>query len=308
MIRDLRVYDMPRMILDNRKMGPDLACTLDKLAFNTPGILDQLSSAINLITRKRNSRSKIFTEGNVIRGVASVRKRSGQKVWEIHLLKLSNELEQWALEFLESLSLAASKEGADKIFLRLPAVTHIEEIAKQAGFIQCETETLYWREPLSSEARNGSAYIRAMEKFDYYPVYRLYNEVVPQKVKAIYAATLDEWADAAEFYGAGIWQGVYGGQNFVKGWVQTGLNRYAYNMLNIMVYPEEEISVSEALVSSGMQRSNSRSPFLCLVPYYQTSLPRILEKRGFIPIGEYCLWVKPTKVRVMNSGMAPVGV
>ncbi len=307
MIRDLRAYDVFRMLVDNRKTGPDLACTSDKLGYSASGILDQLSSAINLITRKQNSRSKICIDGHGIKGIVSARKRASSKVWEIHLLKLCADLEHWALEFLEGLSLVASKEGADKILLRLPVGNRVEEIAKQAGFIQCETETLYWREALLSQIQRESPYIRIMDKSDYYPVYRLYNEVVPQKVKAIYASTLDEWGDAAEVYGNGIWQGVYGSQDFVRGWIQVGSNRHAANVLNLMVHPEEEVSVSEALMSWGMQQSNFRHPFLCLVPYYQTSLSWILEKRGFIPIGEYCLWVKPTKARVMNSEMAPVG-
>ena len=307
MIRTLRTTDLLRVLLDSRSMGPDWAQTWEKVAGNASSALTPVAMAKGLILSQGRERYGVLAEGLRLRALASVRARSGPKAWEVHCLNLSPEREQEGTELLERLCMLAGDVGGERVFLRLPAVSRVFKLARQAGFIPCAQETLYRREVSPSSTPLTAKFIRPFLSPDEYPIFQLYNACVPSKVKAEYALTFDEWSDALEPAGKRVQQGIYEAQGCLRGWVRVGSGNRSANRIEIMMHPEEEASAWEDLVSWGLQQGSPATPFLALVPDYQPTLPWVLEKKGFIPTGKYHLMVKSIAVRVKESALAPAG-
>ncbi|MDP6101698.1 MAG: hypothetical protein QF579_00085 [Dehalococcoidia bacterium] len=306
-IRTLRTTDLLRFLIDGRNLGPDLAQTWDKVGNNTGSVPSMTSKASGLVLHQERERSSVLAEGLHLRALASVRARSGPTAWEVHCLNLPPETEEEGTELLEKLSILVGDEGGERVFLRLPMLSPITKLAKEAGFLFCTQETLYRREASSSPVPATAKFIRPFLPPDEYPIFRLYNECVPSKVKSEYALTFDEWNDAMESCGNEVQQGIYEAQSCVRGWVRVGYGKRSANRLEIMVHPEEESGVWDDLISWGLQQGRLVTPFLSLVPDHQHTLAWMLEKKGFIPTDEYYLMVKPITVRVKDSALAPVG-
>ena len=307
MIRTLRTTDLLRVLLDGRSMGPDWAQTWEKVGGKASNNLSPTAVARGLVLQREKERYSVLTEGLHLRALASIRARSGPRAWEVHCLNLSPETEKEGTELLERLCMLAGDEGGEKVFLRLPAQSHVFELARLAGFLPCAQETLYRREASPSPAPLTAKFIRPILPPDEYPIFRLYNECVPSKVKRTYAMTFDEWNDALEPSGEKVQQGIYEAQGCLRGWVRVGSGKRAANRVEIMIHPEEEACVWEDLVSWGLQQGRPMAPFLALVPDHQPTLAWVLEKKGFIPTGEYNLMVKSIAVRVKDSALAPAG-
>ncbi|MDP6102859.1 MAG: hypothetical protein QF579_06145 [Dehalococcoidia bacterium] len=306
-IRALRTTDLLRVLLDGRNMGPDLAQTWEKVGGKMNSTLSPTSMARGLVLQRERERCSVLTEGLHLRGLASVRARSGPRAWEVHCLNLSPEMEKEGTELLERLCMLTGDTGGERVFLRLPAESHGVRLAKQAGFLPCAQETLYRREVSLSPLPLTAKFIRPFFSPDEYPVFRLYNECVPSKVKTIYALTFDEWNDALEPSGEKVQQGIYEDKGCLRGWVRVGSSKREANRVEIMVHPEEEAGAWEDLVSWGLQQGRPTAPFLVLVPDHQPTLGWVLERKGFIPTGEYNLMVKSIAVRVKDSALAPAG-
>ena len=306
-IRTLRTTDLLRVLLDGRSMGPDWAQTWEKVGGKANGTLSPTAMASGLVLQRERVRCSVLTKGMHLRALASVRARSGPRAWEVHCLNLSLEMEMEGTELLERLCVLAGDGGGERVFLRLPAQSHVVGLARQAGSPPCAQETLYRREASPSPIALTAKFIRPFFPIDEYPIFRLYNECVPSKVKRTYALTFDEWNDALEPSGEREQQGIYETQGCLRGWVRVGSGKRAANRVEIMVHPEEETSSWEDLVSWGLQQGRPMTPFLALVPDHQTTLVRVLERKGFIPTGEYNLMVKSIAVRVKKSALAPAG-
>ena len=201
----------------------------------------------------------------------------------MHCLNLSPEIENEGAKLLEKLCMLVGDEGGEKVFLRLPNLSPVVKLARQAGFLFCTQETLYRREASPSSPSITAKFIRPSMTPDEYPIFRLYNECVPSEVKSEYALTFDQWSDAMEACGSGAQQGIYESKSCVRGWVRVGYGKRAANRLEIMVHPEEEPAVWDDLLSWSLQQGRPMTPFLSLVPDYQSTLAWVLEKKGFIP-------------------------
>ena len=307
MIRTLRTADLLRVLLDGRSMGPDWAQTWEKVGGKASNNLSTTAMARGLVLQRGRERCSVLTEGLRLRALASIRVRSGPRAWEVHCLNLSLEMGKEGTELLEKLCMLAGDKGGEKVFLRLPAQSHVFELARQAGFLPCAQETLYRREVSLSTVPLTAKFIRPFFAPDEYPVFRLYNECVPSKVKTVYALTFDEWNDALEPSGESVQQGIYEDKGCLRGWVRVGSSKRAANRVEIMVHPEEEAGAWEDLVSWGLQQGRPTAPFLVLVPDHQPTLGWVLERKGFIPTREYNLMVKSIAVRVKDSALAPAG-
>jgi len=262
--------------------------------------------AKELILHSEKERCSVLTEGLHLKALASVRARSGPQAWEVSCLSLATDIGKQSTELLEGLCILAGEGGGQRVFLRLPATSPLLGLAREAGFISCVHETLYRKEATLLPPYNTAKFIRPFTTKDEYQTFRLYNECVPARVKLEYALTFDEWRDALEPSGKSVQQGVYEDGGCVRGWVRVGSGRRSANRLEIMVHPQEETGVWQGLVSWGLHQGNPEAPFLALIPDHQSSLALILEKKGFVRVGQYHLLVKSTSVRVKESALAPV--
>ena len=306
MIHTLRSTDLLMALLGNSRIGADCAQTWDKVGVTSPSALSFASLAKGLALHGDSEWYSISTDGMQLQGLASVRPRSGPIAWEVDRFCLSPEVEREGVALLERLCAVAGEHGGQRVFLRLPALSPVVGLAKEAGFIHCTQETLYRLESLTSPLPDACELIRPLRRPDEFSVFRLYNQCVPARVRLVYALTFDEWSHALEPFGKRTRQGVYETGGSLRGWARVGSDKQnAVNTLEVMAHPGEEAGVWDDLVSWGLQQGRAMSPFLSLAPYYQPTQGLALERRGFTPVREYQLMVKPMAVRVKDSALAP---
>ena len=247
----------------------------------------------------------VLTEGMHLRALASVRTRSGPKAWEVHLLNLPPDIEREGIELLERLCALAGEQGGERVFLRLPALNRVVDLARDAGFVRCAQETLYRREAMPSPGPCDESAIRNLAPADAYHVFLLYDRCVPSRVKWEYAMTFDEWSHALESPGKRVRQGVYEVRGSVLGWARVGSGGQSVNSLEVMMHPSEDEVAWDNLVGWALQQGRPSAPFLSLVPSHQPEQVRALERAGFAPVRQYQLMVKPLAVRVKDRALAP---
>ena len=304
-IRRLRTTDLLWYLIDGPRLGPSLAQTWDRVGKGAENPPSTRSVAGGLALHRERERGSVLTEGMHLRALASVRTRSGPKAWEVHLLNLPPEIEREGIELLERLCALAGEQGGERVFLRLPALNRVVDLARDAGFVRCAQETLYRREPLpSAEPRDESA-IRRLTPSDAYHVFLLYDRCVPSRVKWEYAMTFDEWSHALESPGKRVRQGVYEVRGSVQGWARVGSGGQTVNSLEVMMHPSEDAAAWDNLVSWALQQGRPLAPFLSLVPSHQPEQARSLERADFVPVRQYQLMVKPLAVRVKDRALAP---
>ncbi|MDE2860336.1 MAG: hypothetical protein OYI31_03070 [Chloroflexota bacterium] len=304
-IRRLRTTDLLWYLIDGPRLGPSLAQTWDRVGKSADSPPSPRSVAGGLALHRERERGSVLTEGLHLRALASVRTRSGPKAWEVHLLNLPPEIEHEGIELLEGLCALAGEQGGERVFLRLPALNRVVDLAREAGFVRCTQETLYSREALPPAEQGDESAIRQLEPSDAYQVFLLYDRCVPSRVKWEYAMTFDEWSHALESPGKRVRQGVYEVRGSVRGWARVGSGRQSVNSLEAMMHPSEDEAAWDTLVSWALRQGRSSAPFLSLVPSHQPEQARALERADFVPVRQYQLMVKPLAVRVKERAFAP---
>ena len=304
-IRTLRTTDLLWYLIDGPRLGPSLAQTWDRVGNGVDGPPSPRSVAGSLALHRERERGSVLTEGLHLRALASVRTRSGPKAWEVHLLNLPPEIDREGIELLERLCVLAGEHGGERVFLRLPALNRVVDLAREAGFVRCAQETLYRREAMPPVGASEESGIRPIAPSDAYNVFLLYDRCVPSRVKWEYAMTFDEWSHALESPGKRVREGVYEDRGSVLGWARVGSGRQSVNSLEAMMHPSEDATAWDSLVSWALRQGRASAPFLSLVPSHQPEQERALERAGFMPVRQYQLMVKPLAVRVKESALAP---
>lgn len=307
MIRTVRTTDLLKVLLDGRRVGQDWAQPWERVGSDPARCLSLRTLAQGLPLRRGTERCNVLSEGARVTGVASVRPRSGPKAWEMHCLSIAPGAEDEGVELLERLCMVVGDEGGERVFLRLPASGPVLTIARQAGFLHCYGETLHRKDAPGNVSMAGAKFVRPVFPSDEHGVFRLYCECVPQEVKMACAVTFDEWYDAVEPWGAGEVRGVYEDKESVRAWARVAGGKGLVNRLELMAHTGEEPSTWDDLVTWGFQNGRPGAPFQVLVPEYQSTLSWVLERRGFIPVGEYQVMVKSIAVRAKESALAPAG-
>ena len=304
-IRRLRTTDLLWYLIDGPRLGPSLAQTWDRVGNGADSPPSARSVAGGLALHRERECGSVLTEGMHLRALASVRTRSGPKAWEVHLLNLPPEIESEGIELLERLCALAGEQGGERVFLRLPALNRVVDVAREAGFKRCAQETLYRREAAPLAEPTDESALRSLTPSDAYQVFLLYDRCVPSKVKWEYAMTFDEWSHALESPGKRVRQGVYEAGGVVRGWARVGSGRQSVNSLEAMMHPSEDAVEWDNLISWALQQGRLSAPFLSLVPSHQPEQARALERADFAPVRQYQLMVKPLAVRVKERAFAP---
>ena len=164
MIHTLRSTDLLMALLGNSRIGADCAQTWDKVGVTSPSALSFASLAKGLALHGDSEWYSISTDGMQLQGLASVRPRSGPIAWEVDRFCLSPEVEREGVALLERLCAVAGEHGGQRVFLRLPALSPVVGLAKEAGFIHCTQETLYRLESLTSPLPDACELIRPLRR------------------------------------------------------------------------------------------------------------------------------------------------
>jgi hypothetical protein len=308
MIRELRTTDLLRMLLGAGYLAQDWAQPWDKVGLNIKKGRRFDTATLRMLIDKNAVKYSLLGGGKETRSLASVRERSGPKAWEIHRLSLSLDVEADGVELLEQICPMVAAGGGERVFIRLNISSPIVDIARRAGFVPYLQETLYSKEPPSYWRQGHNDMLESTPYCDPYDIFRLYSECVPSNIKRAYGLTFDEWRDAAEPWGADQINKVYLGDGTVIGWARVICRKNIANQMELMVRPGEESAIWDQMITWGLQQGTTDLPSFVMVPDYQSPLTWTLEKRGFIPTGDYVLMVKSIAIRVKDPTYALAGV
>lgn len=244
----------------------------------------------------------ISVKGPTLRGLVSARKRGSRLAWEIDCLINAEDNDNGVLmSLLDQVTEAAGKSGALKIYLRVPSGSALETGAARCAFVPYRYERVYRAPVADLEPAASLAVLRRRTKADMYPLFQLYNAVVPEQVRRAEGATLAEWTAAQEGIGRAT-QYVCDNEGRVDGLVRVAgdgdIGRF-----DILARDGE----LDGLLATAIARIANREVAYALVPHFQDGLARRLEALGFVADeDEYTVLSRRTVRPVKSSATVPV--
>lgn len=242
----------------------------------------------------------VSVKGPTLRGLLSARKRGSKQAWEIDcLINATDDDNAVLMSLLDQTTAAAGKSGGLKIFVRLPAGSDTEETVARCGFAPYVREIVYRRGMEQAEAYGLPDELRRRSKADVYPIFQLYNSVVPHEIRRVEAMTFAEWSAMQESLGRTS-QYVLERDGKVRGWLRVAgdgdIGRF-----DVLA----EADALDDLIEAGIAKVSNRETAFVLVPEYQEAARRRLESRGFEAAEEYTVLARRTVRLVKEPKMVP---
>ena len=320
--------DALRCILLNTPRSPNLAATKD--AFGP----QHIPLPVNLLKEGLfpcKERCTLATwDGLRLRALASARMRAGPRAWEIQRLYVPGKdgmhdgstdgmAQRWEplasdsslqkdkeeiVELLEALTVHAASMGAQRVFLRVPSVSPVADIAQRAGFLANSTEILLEGGGRSwGERQAHDLVLRPRLPHEDYSIFQLYSAATPSSVRSGVGMTFDQWKDSRDGGGGGIREEVHEREGRIVAWLGSDLGSRPPRV-ELMVHPD----AGEALPALLDYALEGQGVQLWLVPEYQEFLGRLLIHRGFREVAHFSLLVKTTTARIKSPSLSPAEV
>jgi len=231
-------------------------------------------------------------EGRV-RGLLSVRPRTGPRAWEVAYLSIPPEEE--ALALLQEPGLALAERGAERLFLRLPADSPLLDLARRVSFLPYGEEDLFLAPtPLPSPPPLP---LRPRSPHDDQQLFQLYSLLVPPQIRQAEGMSLQEWRESQERWGT---ERVWEKERRAQGWLRLE-KKGGRGTLEVLATPEG----LEGLLGYALRRLRGGGPFLCFAFPFQEELERLLVAYGFRKVGENTLLVKELVARARQPAFIP---
>lgn len=249
-----------------------------------------------------------WIEQNGIRGLLTIRQRSGPSAWEVSSIYLEQGHEKIGFNLLDALGMTTDLLPISRFFLRLPQDSGLLETARQAGFSLYASQRLYGLSARSSEPEKliptGVRFRRKSPGEDFQH-FQLYGRAVPERIRQAEGMTFEEWRESRERVLRGVnylceWKGK------AVGWVNFK-RRCGKVCLEIVASEGEELVLKEIL-SWALAGVVSVPEIHCLVYAHQTRLCRLLEDRGFEVVKEHSLFAREQVVRVKEHYLVAAGL
>lgn len=242
----------------------------------------------------------VSVKGATLRGLISARKRGSKQAWEIDCLIDAAEDDNGVLmSLLDQMTEAAGRSGAHKIFLRLAVGSAIAQAAPRSGFMPYVREQIYSRDIDGDVTNAVPDGLRRRSKEDLYPVFQLYNALVPAEVRRLEGMTFEEWISAQESLGR-MTQYVIERDGRIRGWLRVArdgdLGRF-----DVLAEPD----VLDDLIAGALAKVASRERVCVLVPEYHMALASRLDALGFEPDTEYAVFARRTVHPVKARATVP---
>lgn len=195
-VRTLLPTDLPALLAHPGLSSANAAYPRERLgAGDSQATLSIVRDQLRAFARQRSAWVSLRRQR--LQGLVGARQRGGNEAWEIdYLLDATKDLGQTA-GLLEYAVAQAGKEGAQKLFLRLPSDSSLLQPAIQTGFVAYQEETLYLREAGAGDTSAPDG-LRIATAADSYQLFRLYCAAIPESVRRFEAASFDEWHAAQE--------------------------------------------------------------------------------------------------------------
>ena len=277
---------------------------LPNLAITVTGLCQPRSfrrSLLGLSRRRFSPRSRdnawVLTDGAKVRGIASVRIRSGAKSWELsHLYVDLTDRVSVARLLEKAAAAAASTHGAERVFLRVDSGSLVIPVARLAGFFPCFGETLYRGVDVSysdgSLLFDAENRLRSRRPADDYNLFRLFNASTPVRVRQLTGMTFDQWRASLEPRPGRRSERVFEVDGEIKASLET-TRRFNTANLSVMLHPDYA-GLTEDIVEAGIRQVSRAGTVFALVEDHAPEVASALERRGLTPSGHFQMLVKST--------------
>ena len=281
--------DLVALIAHDGRVYPNEAKTWDRMGAGNGGPHPLGTALEQWLSFATGKHTWVSVHGATIRGLVSARRRAKRTAWEVDCLINADEDRSVAHSLLERMAAGTTKEGAERIFLRLAAESPMVEIARSVGFFTYAHETLYRSDEPAPTPDPGLPF-RLASKADAFGIYQLYSAVTPANVRAIEGATFREWQAAREPWGGNPSDLVLEEEGIITGWLRLlSDNESRFSML---IHPQRRDA--EAFLETALTRLKGSRPVLCLAPSRGDSLSRLLRRLAFSPVENYVMMAKRT--------------
>ena len=192
--------------------------------------------------------------------------------------------------------------GAERIFLRVEADSHILRAARLAGYFPSHREIVYQGTPGRIESSHSlfdaDSHLRYRQPEDDHALFRLYNAATPVKVRQLVGMTFDQWSSSHEHGPRRSQQSVLQVEGEVHGSLRTS-GRFGRGSLSVTLHPSYD-ALTPDVVEAGLRRLKGARTVYAIAQEYAPRLSTALEDLGFEARGEYVMLVKSVAQRVME--------
>jgi hypothetical protein len=304
-VRTLLPTDLPALLTHHGLGYENAAYPRERLgAGESQATLSVVRDQLRAFARQRNA--WVSMKRQRMQGLVGARQRGGSAAWEIDYLLDATPENRVTPDLLGYVAAQAGKEGAQKVFLRLPSDSDLLQPVLESGFVLYQEETLYVREGGSPSGSEPVSELRPSVASDGYPLFRLYCAATPEATRRFEAATFDEWHAAQE-----------------RRWQKNGLQLVQERdgsigvlvracrlpqglMVDLLLDSQVNADVA-GLVSAAVAAAGAEDePVLVLLPRADASLGQALEGAGFSAGNEYVSLIKRTTKPLALPRKVPV--
>lgn len=301
-VRRLSLLDGLRCAATGQPRAANRAWALTALASEKRFGLTMLSAALDEVSLA------LVGDGKPL-AIASARRRSAAKCWEITRLFARADVDALLPDLLEGAATFAAKRGCERIVLRLRYDDPLVDVARRGGYFPRISQTLFRRE--SALERKPPPYIadgaimRKRARSDDYALFRLYNAATPLHIRTHIGMSIDQWLAWRERAGRSCAEFVCESDGGAIG----GVRLFRINgvwALEVEAHPDNA-EIAAALLDFGLTHIGANAPVICLAAAHQATLAVALTDRGFDRRGEFISVIKVMPLTVRDGVRVRVG-
>lgn len=302
-VRRLSLLDGLRCAATGQPSAYNRAWALTALASEKRFGLTMLSAALDEVALALTGDGKPLA-------IASARRRSAAKCWEITRLFAREGVDALLPDLLEGAATFAAKRGCERIVLRLRYDDPLVDVARRGGYFPRISQTLFRRDG-AQERKPTTAYIadgavmRKRARSDDYALFRLYNAATPLHIRTHIGMSIDQWLAWRERAGRSCAEFVCERDGGVIGGVRLFRIGGVW-ALEVESHPDYA-GIAAALLDFGLAHIGANAPVICLAAAHQEALAGALTDRGFEPRGEYISVIKVMPLTVRDGVRVRVG-
>ena len=301
-VRRLSLLDGLRCAATGQPRAYNRACVLTALASEKPFGLTMLSAALDEVALA------LVGDGSTL-AIASARRRSTAKCWEITRLFARDGVDALLPDLLDGAATFAAKRGCERITLRLRYDDPLVDVARRGGYFPRISQTLFRRE--SALERKPPPYIadgaimRKRARSDDYALFRLYNAATPLHIRTHIGMSIDQWLAWRERAGRSCAEFVCERDGGAIGGVRLFRIGGVW-VLEVEAHPDYA-GIAAALVDFGLAHIGANASVICLAAAHQATLASALIERGFANRGEFISVIKVMPLTVRDGVRVRVG-
>ena len=301
-VRRLSLLDGLRCAATGQPRAYNRAYALTTLASEKRFGLTMLSAALDEVALA------LVMDGSTL-AIASARRRSAAKCWEITRLFAPPDVDALLPDLLEGAATLAAKRGCERIVLRLRYDDPLVDVARRGGYFPRISQTLFRRE--SALERKSPPYIadgaimRKRARSDDYALFRLYNAATPLHIRTHIGMSIDQWLAWRERAGRSCAEFVRERDDGAIGTVRLFRIGGVW-ALEVEAHPDYAANVA-GLLDFGLAHIGTNAPVICLAAAHQEALANTLANRGFERRGEFISVIKVMPLSVRDGVRVRVG-